>query len=534
MGLRINTNVLSINAQRNLNTTSKALGKALERLSSGSRINRAGDDAAGLAISEGLQSQIRGLEVAVRNSNDAIGFLNTAEGALSEITNITQRLRELAIQAANGTLSVTDRNYLESEKNALIEEFQRIASQTQFNGVSLLDGSFQTTALQVGVNKGEIINFKIGDARSSSIGALASISGAQGLLTDYSSSSLSINGVAIDQPTATNDNLSTLGNYFSSIAIASQINEKSSQTNVKAEVQDTVVVFQDTVWSSFSGTIDAGFKINDVTISGTGVNTAQKFVDAVNDFSNSTGVKARIKDGTTDDIELVAEDGRNIEVNFSSYNGTVSSGGTLSQLGMSTLAGALFGDADNFGGLSANPSGVGATLYSGTGGVSASITISTAFVATTADITSGVTILRSGSVKLISADDINITGPSSTALLGFTQGNYSVDTDQAINKIDLTTTDGAADALSVVDAALQQITALRADLGAVQNRLESTSNNISITLENISSARAQIRDADIAVETAELTRSQILQQAGVAVLGQANATSQIALSLLRF
>jgi flagellin len=155
-------------------------------------------------------------------------------------------------------------------------------------------------------------------------------------------------------------------------------------------------------------------------------------------------------------------------------------------------------------------------------------------VATTADIAGGVTILRSGAVKLISADDINITGPSSTALLGFTQGNYAVDTDLAINKIDLTTTDGAADALSVVDAALQQITALRADLGAVQNRLESTSNNISITLENISSARAQIRDADIAVETAELTRSQILQQAGVAVLGQANATSQIALSLLRF
>jgi flagellin len=528
MGLRINTNVLSINAQRNLNTTSKALGKALERLSSGSRINRAGDDAAGLAISEGLQSQIRGLKVAVRNSNDAIGFLNTAEGALSEITNITQRLRELAIQAANGTLSVTDRNYLESEKNALIEEFQRIASQTQFNGVSLLDGSFQTTALQVGVNKGEIINFKIGDARSSSIGALASISGAQGLLMDYSSYSLSINGVAIDQPTATNDNLSTLGNYFSSIAIASQINEKSSQTNVKAEVQDTVVVFQDTVWSSFSGTIDAGFKINDVTISGTGVNTAQKFVDAVNDFSNSTGVKARIKDGTTDDIELVAEDGRNVEINFSNYNGTITAGNTLSQGGMSTLAGALFGDSDSF-----TTAGIGdaATLYSGTGGVSASITISTAFLGS---VSSGITILKSGAIRLLSADDINITGPTSTAILGFTQGNYSVDRDQSINKIDLTTTDGAADALSVVDAALQQITALRADLGAVQNRLESTSNNISITLENISSARAQIRDADIAVETAELTRSQILQQAGVAVLGQANATSQIALSLLRF
>jgi len=316
MGLRINTNVLSINAQRNLNSTTKALSKALNRLSSGTRINRAGDDAAGLAISEGLQSQVRGLRVAVRNSNDAIGFLNTGEGALSEITNITQRLRELAIQAANGTLSVTDRNYLESEKDALIEEFDRIATQTQFNGVSLLDGSFQTTNLQVGVNKGETIGFTIGDARASSIGALATVSGAQGLLSDYATYSLSINGVAIDQPSASNDKKSTLGNYFSAISLASQINEKSSQTNVKAEVQDTVILFQDTRWSNFSGSIDAGFKINDVTISGTGINTAQKFVDAVNDFSNSTGVKARIKEGSTDDIELYSEDGRNIEMNF--------------------------------------------------------------------------------------------------------------------------------------------------------------------------------------------------------------------------
>jgi flagellin len=119
MGLRINTNVLSLTAQRNLQKTSKALGKALERLASGSRINRAGDDAAGLAISEGLNSQVRGVRVAIRNANDALGFLNTAEGALSELTNITQRLRELAIQAANGTLGSTDRGYLDSEKAQL-------------------------------------------------------------------------------------------------------------------------------------------------------------------------------------------------------------------------------------------------------------------------------------------------------------------------------------------------------------------------------------------------------------------------------
>jgi flagellin len=251
--------------------------------------------------------------------------------------------------------------------------------------------------------------------------------------------------------------------------------------------------------------MDARFQLTGVTISGTGINTAQKFVDAVNDFSNSTGVIARIKAGTTADIEFVAEDGRNIQLILTAQSYTAGS--------TSTFAQALFDDAANVGTMSQVGSWftTGGTLFS-----------------------QGGTFLRSGSIKLISSQDINITGPSSTSLLGFTQGNYAVNKNSAINKIDLTSADGAADALAVVDAALQQVTALRADLGAVQNRLESTSNNISVTLENISAARSQIVDADIAAETAELTRSQILQQAGVAVLGQANAASQIALSLLRF
>src|SRR6185436_9330286 len=157
MGFRINTNVISLASQRALTSSSKALGRALERLASGSRINRAGDDAAGLAISEGLGSQVRGVRVAVRNANDALGFLNTAEGALSELTNITQRLRELAIQASNGTLGASDRTYLNAERGQLLSEFDRIATQTNFNGSNLLDGSFSTTDLQVGIRKGETI-----------------------------------------------------------------------------------------------------------------------------------------------------------------------------------------------------------------------------------------------------------------------------------------------------------------------------------------------------------------------------------------
>jgi flagellin len=520
MGLRINTNVLSLNAQRNLGSTTSSLSRALERLSSGSRINRAGDDAAGLAISEGLQSQVRGLRVAVRNTNDATGFLNTAEGALGEMTNITQRIRELAIQAANGTLSVTDRNYLESEKDALIEEFNRIASQTQFNGVTLLDGSFQTTNLQVGVNKGETIAFRIGDARASSMGALATISGAQGVMAPYSSYTLSINGVAIDAPSSSDDNKSSLGNQFSAIALASQINEKQALTNVKAEVQETVIRFSDTRFSiqSSAQTIDQNFSINDVVISGSGITNAQMFVDAVNDFSNATGVQARLRDGSVSDVELYASDGRNIELTFTTQ-------AAFSAAINSTFAGALIASTMFGVSLSGGAAGIGLNVYSVTG---VAATVSARLIASSA------IIVRTGAIRLISSQDINISGPTDTSILGFSSGAYAVDANSAINQVDLSSQSGASEAINVADAALKQITNLRASLGAVQNRLDSTSNNIGVMLENISAARSQIRDADIAEETAELTRAQILQQAGVAVLGQANSASQIALSLLRF
>jgi flagellin len=531
MGLRINTNVLSLNAQRNLSNTTHSLSKALERLSSGARINRAGDDAAGLAISEGLQSQVRGLKVAVRNANDAVGFLNTAEGALGEITNITQRIRELAIQAANGTLSVTDRNYLESEKDALIEEFNRIAAQTSFNGVVLLDGSFQTSSLQVGVNKGETISFSIGDARASSMGALASISGWQGSLLPYTyTPNLSINGISIDAPSASDDTKSTGANQFSAIALASQINEKTSQTNVKAEVQTNVVTIYNTELSAttWGNTIDAGFKINDVSVSGSGITSAQKFVDTVNAFSNSTGVKARIRDGTTNDIQLFAEDGRNIEVTFSAqgYSAGGWAGGS-----QSTFALALMGSVTNYGAAVSGSGSFYSQMVTAAGAYTGGSAISTADVWTSANT---VTLLRTGSIRLVSSSQISISGPTDSNMLGFAAGSYAVNANSAINLVDLSSQSGATEAINVADAALKQITNLRANLGAIQNRLDSTTNNIGVMLENISAARSQIRDADIAEETAELTRAQILQQAGVAVLSQANSASQIALSLLRF
>ncbi len=499
MGLRINTNVLSLAAQRSINQTSKSLSRALERLSSGSRINRAGDDAAGMAISAGLDSQVRGLRVTIRNANDGIGFLNTAEGGLQELTNITQRLRELAIQASNGTLSSTDRGYLDSEADALVDEFDRIAQSTEFNGVKLLDGSFATTELQVGLKQGDTISFSIGNARANSLGAVATKSGGQHFIT-ADVSNLSINGQTAVTFLASDDTVSSAGNSYSAIAIAQGINNASGTTDVRAVVLDNKMRVYDLSFGSFSGTIDAGeLKINGVNITGSAT-SVNGFISLINTNSNSTGVKARLVSGSVDDIELYASDGRNIEFFVS---------GDFASTGMAQVLGAGTNFAASF-----------TLLFSAASG-SLALT------------TTGYERIITGAIKLTSADAITLSASASTAL-GFSGVSISVDTNQAISNVDISSQTGAQNALDIIDSTLGQLNSLRATLGATQNRLEYTTSNLSITLENIASAKSQLSDTDIAAETAELTRAQILQQAGIAVLGQANQAPQVALALLRF
>ena len=271
MGFRINTNVIALKAQRNLGYSTKALSKAMERLASGSRINNAGDDAAGLAVSEGLRSQVRGLQQAIRNANDGIGFLATAEGALSESTQIAQRVRELAIQAANGSISDNDRSNLNSEVQKLIEEFDRIATTTEFNGVFLLDGTFSTTDLQVGIRKGQTIQFNIGNARASALGSLATLSGTRGLIS-AALSGLIVNGTTITNSAATDDTISSSGNAYSAIAIAKNINAASGTTKVYADVQSTVVQLNNLNFTNYQGDLSVDkFAINGISIAGTGM-----------------------------------------------------------------------------------------------------------------------------------------------------------------------------------------------------------------------------------------------------------------------
>ncbi len=444
-----------------------------------------------------MASQVRGTQVAIRNANDAIGFLNTAEGSLAELTNITQRLRELAIQASNGTLGASDRTFLNSEKTQLIEEFDRIATQTQFNGSFLLDGSFTTTNLQVGIQKGQTISFNIGNARASALGALATISGVRNQI-QTAASSLQIKGVAINDSRASDDTLSSAGNSYSAIAIAKNINAQFGTTSVYADIQTTVLQVNSMTFTAYNGDLSFdGFKINGISLTGTGINTANAFITAVNNYSNSTGVKARLQANATSSIEFYADDGRNIQL-------TWSADATGSGLYVA------FNDSANY-----------------STGISAGLVFSSSLASA-----ASLGIVRTGAIKLRSASAVTIASGNSGAL-GFSNTTVAVDASLAVNSITLATQSDASDALSVLDATLSQLNTLRSGLGATQSRLDSTINNLGIVLENISGARSQIRDTDVAAETAELTRAQILQEAGVAVLGQANASSQSALKLLQ-
>jgi len=382
----INTNIASLNAQRNLNATQADANTALERLSSGLRINSAKDDAAGLAISERFQSQITGLNMAQRNANDGISLAQTAEGALDEITANFQRIRELAVQSANASNSPSDREALNAEVQQRIEEVNRIAGQTSFNGLKVLDGSLLTQTFQVGANAGDTISVSGFDARGSELGSVI------GQTTDLL---LEDNGT------------DTLEDIFAA-----------------------------------GGTADFTIDLTDedgavTTVNITGARSLQDILGQVNAQTPTTGISVNMN-RTNDEL-----------------------------------------------------------IFSSQFGVDYAV-------------------------------DVTVDG-------GTTQ---TVDPDPAtdtvtVNDIDISTQDGADLAMIAADFAIDSINGIRAELGAVQNRFESTIANLSTTSENLSASNSRIRDADFAAESAELARTQVLQQAGLSVLSQANARPQQVLQLLQ-
>jgi len=400
MALTVNTNIASLNTQRNLSNSASSLQTTMQRLSTGSRINSAKDDAAGLQIANRLGSQISGLNVAVKNSNDGISMAQTAEGALQQSTNILQRMRDLSLQAANGSNSDSERSALNDEVTQLKKELDRISNTTTFGGRQLLDGSFGVTSFQVGAAANEIISVGIDEMSSESL----------------------------------------KGTYFSADVGSGTFATVATGGVTTAGVGTVTIAKSD----GTSGTVDVALKVGDDQDA-----VDAKIAAAINDANLGIGINKNT-DGDYEAIVRADADGGAAVTSI-----TFASGGTM------------------------------------------------------AGVTPSANGLESSDITQVDSDD------------------------STVKKIDISSAVGAQAAVLVIDDAIKQIDSQRAELGAVQNRFENTIANLQNIGENVSAAKGRIQDTDYAAETAALSKNQILQQAGTAILAQANQLPQAVLSLLQ-
>jgi flagellin len=484
----INTNVLALTTQRSLSNTQSSLATSMERLSTGLRINSAKDDAAGLGITDRMTSQIRGLNQAIRNAGDAISLSQTAEGAMQEATNILQRMRELAVQSANDSNSSADRANLQKEVVQLQSELNRIANTTTFNGKNLLDGTFTAQKFHVGSNANETISVSVNSTHSTDLGTYQ------------------LNG-------------GTMANSSVGAAIA---------TNTNAGDADGLSI-TGSLGSATTSVIAAGA-------------TARTVATAVNSVAGSTGVEATARTvATIDNLSAnIAGETLTFTLGNNNADSPVTANISVNLISVSDLSD--LADAIN---AAAGSTGITATATSGSvelineQGDDIHIT---AFAVTTVDATMDLTGAN-GTAAVLSEAAGNVTGIVGGEVTFNSSSSYTVEAGATIHDstvsfsnvsaIDIGTQTGSNNALDVIDGALRAISDSRADLGAIQNRLESTIANLSKSSETVTAARSRVQDADFAEETSNLTRTQILQQAGVAMLTQANAQPQLVLSLLQ-
>ncbi|MBN1238766.1 MAG: flagellin [Gammaproteobacteria bacterium] len=470
----INTNVMSLNAQRNLTTSQGALSQSLARLSSGLRINSAKDDAAGLAISERFTTQIRGMNQAIRNSNDGISLAQVAEGALQEVANNLQRIRELAVQARNATNSDSDRAALDAEVQQRIAEINRVASQTEFNGLKVLDGSFTEQVFQVGANYGQTISV---EAIAAATGRELGLAG--GNLVDYTAG----DGTVVSGALAAGD-LTINGTDVGVVeqdaaAIAEAINALGEGVTATASDATSGSTGAFTTTDGLYSLTVGGVTIVQDAVAGTTAADIDTAIGVVADQLEDAGISYT---GTAagGDLAFTLEGGENLEVVQSFATGMTAGG------------------------------------FASLGALSAGNDVTDTFY---------------GAVSLTS-DESYVIGGNAPGDAGLTAGAASI-TSTAYDAINVLSADSADTVLRVVDDALTTVNGSRADLGAVQNRFESVVANLSASVENLSASRSRIMDTDFAAETAALSRAQVLQQAGVAMLAQANMTPQNVLALLR-
>lgn len=550
----INTNISSINAQRNLNKSQGALQTSLQRLSSGLRINSAKDDAAGLAISNRFTTQVRGLNVAVRNANDGISFAQTTESALEEISTALQRMRDLGVQSANDTNSASDRLSLQAEVGQLVAEIERIAQTTTFNNRPVLDGSNATLSFQIGANANQTVSVSGVNAKTSALGSQPGMVQSTGDRVDFATAGLDLGTQGVQESPLTGstaadisnftirlDNVSTAdavditdtvyGGNISTVetgnlldrfddnyggGLAKAIAERVNSVRLRGEesLQGVYATAQtsfrgsDLAADDYTGTVDSAnapdtnvgqgvLENGDLTINGVDVgpvnfqvnDASGTLITAINAKTDITGVTATVD--RNGELVLDASDGRDIIL-------TTSTSGVMND---------LFGGGDE---------------------------------ATIDRFDAGVTNLRiSGRITVTGQDTLNFTGTNNDELGLDATGlaaSGSEDNIQAVGTIanaDVTTRESANTLIESVDSALDQINSIRGELGAIQNRFESTIRNLSSISESLAAANSRILDADFAAETAELSKNQVLQQAGISVLAQANGLPQQILSLLQ-
>jgi flagellin len=513
----INTNVASLNAQRNLNSSQSDANTALQRLSSGLRINSAKDDAAGLAISNRLTSQINGINQAIRNAGDGISVAQVAEGALSETGNILQRMRELAVQSANASNSTADRAALQSEIAQLTLEVDRIASNTAFGETKLLDGTFSGQNFQVGANRGETISISVASASASDLGSRAVTF--QNMLTLGSA--------------AAADAAADAGVQSQTLTFGVTQNGSTSNTTVSVAADANASTIASAITSSVTGLTATAAESNGARIAFTDIDNP---TDAVTLVINGETVVAASGDGSeaefgglmkaaidansnlktyltvTDDgagnIDIQTANGQNLDIQFKTV--VDQSGGTPPAVAVTALdaSGATTGGA--------------ITLAQGGNDTT---TVVSAITFTTNSSTIGYSLKTDDATGGITAATTAGTGTGTVA----TPSGGST----SVGDIDISTAAGANSALDIIDDALTALNSQRADLGAIQSRFDSVIANLSSVSENSSAARSRIQDADFAQETANLARAQILQQAGISVLAQANAQPQNVLALLQ-
>ncbi|QEA12616.1 flagellin [Comamonas flocculans] len=505
MAATINTNVASLTAQRNLGLSQSSLNTSIQRLSSGLRINSAKDDAAGMAISERFTSQIRGLNQAARNANDGISLAQTAEGAMKAAGDMLQRIRELAVQSANASNSASDRQALQQEVNQLVSELDRVAQTTEFNGQKLLDGNFGTQRFQVGANANQTIVAATANLRTNVYGnnqvSGTAAGGVAAQAAATAANAYSSNGV-VGGTIAINGALGSADVNVASAAhakdVAQAINQQTQSTGVTATAR-TAVELTFSSAGSYAMTLETGTNKGDaktISFSLTATQGAEGLsaaVQAINEQSSKTGVIAALNADATA-IVLTNETGDTIAVGKTA---AVNAG----NIGATKMA------SDGSGGLDAAGS---AQTLTGTG-------------------TTAVAVAVSGYIMLDSDKSFSIDSTTTNVIATGVQNSDL----KKVSDLDITDFDKATHSLKTVDSALSYIAGERAKLGALQSRFETSIAALQVTSENMSASRGRILDADFAAETANLSRTQILQQAGTAMVAQANQLPQGVLALLR-